>query len=343
MRRRSSFLVLVGPVFLALMLCAQVITPVSWQEAAVKGQAHKRHEHAFVAVGKRFYALGGRRIQPVDVFDPVTSTWTQGAPPPMELHHFQALEKDGFVLVAGAFTGRYPRETPVAHFYYYDPSNDKWTVGPEIPECRRRGSAGAFLREGKLYLVSGLTDGHRSGWVPWFDEYDFESDTWRTLPDAPRARDHFQAVMVGDQLVLAGGRRSGEGGSVFKPVIKEVDVFDFTTGEWRTLASPEGDLPTPRAGTSSLLVNGKVVVIGGESGRKEAHVEVEALDLESEAWSPWVDLPQGRHATQPILSDGRIYLQAGSVTRGGTETRSLVSCPVLLWDPVKVGSDESSR
>ncbi|MGJ8723182.1 MAG: Kelch repeat-containing protein [Roseibacillus sp.] len=343
MSRGKSCLVLVGPVLLAVVLCAQVITPVSWREVAVEGKAHKRHEHAFVAVGERFYALGGRRIQPVDIFDTVTESWAQGSPPPIELHHFQALEREGRVVIAGAFTGRFPGEVPVSNIYYYDPSSDLWSKGPKIPADRRRGSAGAFMREGKLYLVSGLTDGHRSGWVPWFDEYNFTSDTWRRLPDAPRARDHFQAVMVGDQLVLAGGRRSGEGGSVFKPVIREVDVFDFSTGAWRTLASPAGDIPTPRAGTSALLVSGKVVVIGGESGRREAHVEVEALDLESETWASWVDLAQGRHATQPVLRDGRVYLQAGSVTRGGTETSSLVTCPVLLWDPFKVSSGELPR
>ena len=31
-----------------------------------------RHEHGYVQVGDRFYLLGGRRIQPVDIFDPVT-------------------------------------------------------------------------------------------------------------------------------------------------------------------------------------------------------------------------------------------------------------------------------
>ncbi|MGI9243781.1 MAG: Kelch repeat-containing protein, partial [Verrucomicrobiales bacterium] len=185
-----------------------------WQLVEVTGDPLKRHEHAFVGIGERFYALGGRRVQPVDVFDPATKAWTKGEPPPLELHHFQALDWNGKVLVAGAFTGKFPAETPVPNFYLYDPVADAWEEGEEIPEQRRRGSAGAVLRGGKLYLISGLTDGHRSGWVPWFDEYDPATGEWRQLPDCPRARDHFQAVLVGDQLVIAGGRRSGEGGSV---------------------------------------------------------------------------------------------------------------------------------
>jgi len=70
-----------------------------------------------VKIADRFYALGGRRVQPVDVFNPATKAWTKGKPPPLELHHFQALDWDGKVLVAGAFTGKFPAETPVPKFY----------------------------------------------------------------------------------------------------------------------------------------------------------------------------------------------------------------------------------
>lgn len=325
---KYSFLLPIFPLGLMLALATETYRAGSWAEVATTGESQKRHEHAFVKVDSRFYALGGRRVQAVDVFDPLTSSWTQGSPPPLELHHCQALEYEGKVLVAGAFTGRFPGETPVPNLYFYHPATDVWEVGPEIPEARRRGSAGAFLREGKLYLVSGLTDGHRSGWVPWFDVYHFETGEWEVLPDAPRSRDHFQAVMIGDEVVLAGGRRSGEGGSVFRSVIPEVDVYDFGKEEWRTLPAEGGSLPTPRAGTSALAIGGKVLVIGGESARKEAHSEVEALDLASETWENWPPLPGGRHATQPILHQGALYLQAGSITRGGTETKTLLRCSV---------------
>ena len=296
-------------------------TLAAWNKVAVKGHSHPRHEHAFVAVGERFYALGGRRIQAVDIYDPATERWTQGAKPPMELHHFQALNYHGKVLVAGAQTGPFPKEVPVPNLYFYDPEADQWEKGPEIPAERQRGSAGAFLKDGKLYLVCGIRDGHRSGWVPWFDEYDLKTDTWRILPDAPRSRDHFQAVLIDDTLVLAGGRRSGEGGSVFAPVISAVDLYNFETGKWQT--APH-DLPVPRAGTMSLGLNKEVLVIGGESDRPQAHREVSAFNPKTQQWRELTSLAVGRHASQPVLFDGAIYIQAGSVTRGGTETNTLL-------------------
>lgn len=319
--------VLVPPVFLVLAAVAGKMKPSSehWEIVNAKGEALPRHEHAFVEINDRFYLLGGRRVQAVDIFDPAKQAWSKGRKPPTELHHFQALEHEGRVLAAGAFTGRYPKETPVERIYFYDPPNDRWSLGPVIPEDRRRGSAGAFVKDGKLYLVCGLTDGHRSGWVPWFDEYDFETEKWRRLPDAPRARDHFQAALIGNELVLAGGRRSGEGGSVFAPVVGEVDIFDFESEKWETL--PEG-IPTARAGTMSAVIGKEVWVIGGESARDDAHPEVEILDIVSKKWRNGPFLDVGRHATQPIFHKGDLYLGAGSVTRGGTETTSLLQLSI---------------
>jgi N-acetylneuraminic acid mutarotase len=273
-----------------------------------------------VKVENQFIALGGRRIQPVDIFHPHQKKWTTGQAPPLELHPFQALEHQGKVLIAGAMTGRFPAEVGVAHLYYYDPKKDRWEKGPPIPKDRQRGSAGAFIKDDKLYLVCGITNGHRAGWVTWFDEYDFETKSWRKLPEAPHARDHFQATVIGDLLVLAGGRRSGEGGKVFAPVVSEVDVFDFKIGKWRTLDEP---FPVPRAGTSSLALGNEVLVIGGESKRPEAHTEVHALDVSTWKWRELPSLPRGLHGTQPLWHEGTIYLQAGSVTRGGTETEEM--------------------
>ena len=46
-----------------------------------------RHQHGYVKLGNLFYLLGGRRIQPVDIFNPARGLWTKGAAPPLEVHH----------------------------------------------------------------------------------------------------------------------------------------------------------------------------------------------------------------------------------------------------------------
>src|SRR5690606_39342074 len=73
----------------------------------------QRHENGFVQVGGKFYLIGGRGIKPVGIFDPITKTWTAGASPPLQLHHFQAVAYDDKIYIIGAMTGNYPSEQPV--------------------------------------------------------------------------------------------------------------------------------------------------------------------------------------------------------------------------------------
>jgi len=52
--------------------------------------------------------------------------------------------------------------------------------------------------------------------------------------DAPRARDHFSAVVIDDKLYLAAGRNTENGDNPFGNTIGEVDVYDLKKKHWNT-------------------------------------------------------------------------------------------------------------
>lgn len=167
-----------------------------WETLTSSGTVSARHENSFVAVGDKFYLLGGRGIKPVNVYDPQTALWTEGASPPIEVHHFQAVAYAGKVYIFGAMTGNYPHETPLKRILIYDPQKDLWEFGDTIPEGRRRGSSGVVINEDQVIIVSGITDGHWAGHVTWVDQYDMINGSWSVLADAPRPRDHFHAALI---------------------------------------------------------------------------------------------------------------------------------------------------
>lgn len=304
------------------IVCALMAAPLPAAVSAVTGasaQITKRHEHGYVKVGTRFYLLGGRGINPVDIFDPATGRWTKGAASPVEMHHFQAVVFDGKIYVVGAMTGQYPKEPPLSNVYVYDPAADAWSVGAEIPAGRRRGGAGAVLHNGEIVVVAGITNGHYDGHVRWVDAFNPRTGQWRQLPDAPRARDHFHAAIIGDTLYAAAGRRSSAAtNQTFELTVPEVDVFDLRTSQWSTLPAT-ANIPTRRAGAGAVVVNGTLIVLGGESAQPLAHASVEAFDPATSRWTALAPLAMGRHATQAVLHEGRIYLASGSRTRGATE------------------------
>jgi len=289
---------------------------LEWRAPRTEGRATARHENGFVALNGRLYLLGGRGRRPLDIFDPATGRWTQGAQPPVEIHHVQAVAHEGKLYVLGALTGSFPEETPQPNVLIYDPSVNRWTRGPVVPPNRRRGASGVVAHGGLIYVVGGNTRGHMSGYVSWLDSFNPATGRWQTLPDAPRSRDHFHSVVIDGKLYAAGGRRTSyESNQTLALVIPEVDVYDIATGQWRTLDTP---LPTPRGGTASVSLGGQLLVMGGESVRQQkAHREVEAYDPVTGRWETLPPLPVGRHGTQASLHNGLVYIAAGSADQGG--------------------------
>ena len=318
--RIFSFLLLATLVVGASQITACTAQAESSWEAVddITNAAHERHESAFVQAGGRYYMIGGRGMKPIDIYDPASNSWSQGKVPPIELHHFQAVEHDGLIYVIAALSGPYPFEVPSSHIYIYDPLQDRWMTGPEIPPQRRRGAAGVTEYNGKIFVVAGIVNGHTSGWVPWLDEFDPVSNSWRQLADAPRSRDHFQAAMIDGRLYAAGGRRSGYDESmVFAATVAEVDVYDMESDSWATLPA-SANIPTQRAGVTAVAVNGELLVLGGESPAQEtAHKEVEAFSPADNTWRSLAPLLTPRHGTQVIANSDGLFVSGGCARRGG--------------------------
>lgn len=276
----------------------------------------KRHETAFVQVGDHFYLLGGRGNLPIEKYNLTTKTWSKTNTNLNDIHHFQAVAHDGLIYIINAMTGAFPTETPVPNVLIYDPINDKLMTGPEIPEDRRRGSSGVIVYNDKIYVIAGIKNGHTDGWVDFVDEYDPVTGSWTTKTSAPRSRDHFMAVEKDGKIYVAGGRKSDNttGDFDFSQTIGEVDVYDIANDSWDTLPN---NLPTERAGTPTAILGNELFIMGGESGQKEAHPQMEALDLNSGNWRQAKEMNIPRHATQAIVNNGGIFLAAGSGKQGG--------------------------
>ena len=289
-----------------------------WELVETLGQPTARHEASFLEHNGLLYLIGGRRINPVDVFNPKTNTWIEKSLPPIELHHFQAVSLDDAIYLVGAMTGEYPKETPLAHVIAYYPDTDTFKTLHEIPEARRRGGSGAVAYNNKIYIIGGIVNGHMDGYQPWLDEYDPATGEWRVLPDAEFARDHVQASVLNDRLYVFGGRTSRQRtGQVLELLVEHGEIFDLKTQQWLPVKQDLA-LPTLRAGNMLLAWGNEIIVAGGESHLQEgAHSEVESFNTVTRTWRRWPDSLQGRHGTGFAIHNGYVYTASGSGNRGG--------------------------
>lgn len=300
-----------------------------WVTVDCNGTPHCRHENGFAAFEDKFYLFGGRRIQPVDIFDPATQTWTSASPPPMEIHHFQPVIVEDEIWLLGTMTGEFPRETPLETVFIYVPGTDTWKEGPAIPKARRRGAAGCVLHsDGWIYVVGGIIDGHHSGTQAWFDRINPKTGEWQVLPDAPNKRDHAPCAIVEDKLYFFGGRETGrhngtDYNALFFATIADVDVYDFATGSWSVHAEP---LPIETAAGGTGVIDNKIHYVGGEAGRMEAFVEMQIFDAVKGAWQLGPSLNRARHGTNCCVYGDKLWIAAGSGARGGEPELTSIEC-----------------
>jgi len=277
-----------------------------WEVVQTKGKPTPRHEASFLEHKGQLYLVGGRRINPVDVFDPSTDTWTEKSKTPLEIHHFQAVSYGDAIYIIGAMTGQYPNETPLPNVLVYHPDTDTFETSHEIPESRRRGGAGAVVYNNKIYVVGGIQNGHMDGYVPWLDEYDPVSGEWKALPDA------------------------------LELLVKHGEVFDFKLNKWASVKQDMA-LPTLRAGNSQLTWGDEIIVVGGESHTQESsHFEIDGFNTVTRTWRRWPDPVRARHGSGLAIFGDYVYTASGSANRGGgpeLETIERLKLPAISSAP----------
>jgi N-acetylneuraminic acid mutarotase len=296
--------------------------PGIWIETDADAPIDKRHEACFVMVGRKAYLVGGRGKFPVkdlDIYDPVTRSWSKGTPPPEQLHHMQCVAAQGKLWIVSAWKDWYPEENNAEFVYVYDPEIDTWETKTAMPLSRRRGGAAVVVSddETKIYVSHGNNGGHeQSGQdfatsLGYLDEYDIASDSWKNISSsAPNPRDHTGGAMINGRLCVAGGRNGGEPDW---PEVAPTDCYDFSTGMWTV----HEDIPQVRAGASyGTTCDGNLIIAGGEaSGKAWSNVDV----FDGSTWTTLSSMNIGRHGSGLAVDCvcNAIYIASGSAGFGG--------------------------
>ncbi len=267
-------------------------------------------ETAAVAVGGKVYVLGGFNgqlgvLDAVQVFDTASCAWSAGPALPRAVHHANAAVVGGTIYVVGAMVGL--NFQVIGDVWAWNPATDAgWTARASMPAGTARGSAVVGVIGGTIYVAGGL----RSGAVAEVSAYDPLANTWdTTLPPLPAARDHGCGAAIGGTLYVAGGRR----GTIDS---REGNVYELTPGGGWTERAP---MPTARGGTACGVVDGRLIVLGGEGNPATAtrvFAEVEAYTPATHAWATLPPMPTPRHGLGAAVWAGRLYVPGGA-TRDG--------------------------
>jgi hypothetical protein len=101
-------------------VAAPVVVPTAtgqWIEVNPNAPLTARHEACFVIVGLKAYLIAGRGRSAVNIYNPISRSWTNGATPPIQIHHTQCVVADNKIWIVSSWTGGYPKERDTGSIY----------------------------------------------------------------------------------------------------------------------------------------------------------------------------------------------------------------------------------
>jgi len=288
--------------------------------------------------------------QPATAVPSAVTAWRARAAAPTSRQEVAGAVVDGRIWVVGGLTAG-DASTKVEA---YDPAADRWTAGPDLPLALHHLAVVAYRDE--VVVVGGFGRGAA-------DLYDGPTDrvlalrngAWVDLPRLRRPRGAAAAAVVGDRIVLVGGRdddgligptevfdgtswtdaaaiptprdhlaaaSDGQavyavGGRALDPnrMFPALERFDPIRNTWETLPA----MPTARGGLGASVLDNQLVVTGGESS-SEVFPQVEIYDLAARTWRAVRPMPTPRHGHAQATVAGTVYTLVGGRQAGVAPT-----------------------
>jgi non-specific serine/threonine protein kinase len=291
--------------------------------------------------------------------------WRLGAASPFPVQQLHAAVLDGKVWLAGGLTGSSQGAAARAtdKTEYYDLTSHSWHAGPGLPFAVHHAMLVSY--QGKVWLIGGFLpsgpnlEAAASNKVLYLDP---AKGHWVTAPPLHHARAAAAAVVVGNKIVVFGGRTGGK----VEAEVKPTEVFDgkswhdapaipfpgdhlgaVTDGTYayaiggRTLKSSDNNnhlqrfdpatnkwtqltpLPAANSDMGAVYVNGQIVTFGGENAFSVFNT-VRAYNVATKSWSTLANMAQARHGMGAAVIGNTIYAIDGASLPGHAgSTRTL--------------------
>jgi hypothetical protein len=230
--------------------------------------------------------------------------WTAKTPMPNPRQDFAVAMSGGLVYVIGGEllgTGTFPGPAS-GLVHIYDPANDTWSSGVDLPTPRKKLSAATV--NGVIYVIGGepaVGSGLDSRIVEAFNPA-APVPAWTTMTPMPTGRKDAAATAVNGQVCVFGGL-SGP------TTLSSLECFDPVANAWST----EPPMPSARSLLGSDVLGGFAYAVGGHAPlAMTAEVDtVERFDISNRTWSSVTSIPTRRESAAVVAASGLLFAIGG--------------------------------
>ena len=212
--------------------------------------------------------------------------------------HTATLLPSGEVLVAGGFSSG----EALASVEIYDPVADRWHDGPKMRAPRAYASA-AMLGDRQLLMAVGENE---MGNLATCEVLDLMKGRWSVTGNCEFTHAYGQTMtrLTGNDFLVVGGEGRRDGPTT----TDAAERFSSKKLVWQSAGKVRQPLQWH---TATLLVDGRVLISGGQAGRVFGNVEI--YDPATNSWSAAAPMvrPRTQH-TATRLEDGRVLVVGGA-------------------------------
>ncbi|MBB5366268.1 NPCBM/NEW2 domain-containing protein [Deinococcus humi] len=307
----------------------------TYQYTGIAAQPNTVAEAQGRAVGGKLYVFGGFDSRkscctPTDRaqgYDPATNVWTPLSPMPERGATHAGMATDGKdIYYAGgyvanaAWTGQIFGTRAV---WKYNVAQDTYTRLPDLPVLSAAGQL-EYLA-GKLHYFGG-TNAARNLDLKTHYVLDLTTGGATWTPAAPllEARNHLGSAVL-DGLIYAIGGQTGHDAQL--KTLNTIEAYDPATDRWEPRASMLKALS--HTTNSTFVLNGRIVVVGGETAHDQPTDMVAAYDPRSNSWTLLTSLPERRvSGVAAPLGNGFVFTGGNLPGGGGTKADGWRANPV---------------
>ena len=242
----------------------------TWERKADMPTA--RSSAAVSVVDGKIYAVGGsavkkvqmprgfthksKELPTVEMYDPITDTWTQKADLPTPKKTMTCV-LDGKIYAIGGWLTTHER-LRLKTVEVYDPATDRWAKAQSMNS--ERCSAALSVVNGEIYAIGGMSwpgiGVETALYLSSIEVFNPKTNQWqeRTGMSGPKAY-HTASVIDGKIYVVGGYFPQGK---EFKP-LSTVEIYNPTTDRW----TQELDMPIGKWGHATEVIDGQIYIFGG--------------------------------------------------------------------------------
>ncbi|MFC6665611.1 Kelch repeat-containing protein [Deinococcus radiopugnans] len=207
----------------------------------------------------------------------------------------------------------------------YNVALDTYTPLADLPENSAAGQL-EYLA-GKLHYFGGTNSARTSDLnTHYVLDLNKNGTTWVPAADLLQARNHLGSAVL-DGVIYAIGGQTGHDEKL--KTLNTVEAYDPVSNRWEKRA----DMPQALSHTtnSTFVLNGRIVVAGGETAHDKPTDGVTAYDPRSNTWTALTPLPQRRvSGVAAPLGDGFVFTGGNVPDGGGTKADGWRASPVAV-------------